>query len=173
MSNTNCKVSGMIIILAASMGFWFMYNTILRKHHGDSFDFTVFKFPQSIKCMFPNVALKEYKNKCNDADFDGWSVLHVLLYTVMGMLFPGEYVIVLFLSILSELWEYMSGWRARWIVDPLVNLGSYWVGSQLSYRYKWDLCQKYQIPNKYAFMGMIFLCLFVLINNPDFIGLEE
>nr|QBK87869.1 MAG: hypothetical protein LCMAC202_02300 [Marseillevirus LCMAC202] len=97
--------------MALSMAFWFFYNKSLRKHNGDSFEFT-------IQVSTSYVSLKEYKNDCDDADFDGWSVLHVILYILMGMLFPGEYIIVLFLSIFSELWKYLS----RWIVDPVVNL---------------------------------------------------
>ncbi len=173
MVNTHCKVSGMIIILGLSMASWFFYNKFHRKHNGDSFEFTVFKFPHQMKCLFPNVALKEYKNDCDNADFDGWSVLHVILYTIMGILFPGEYIIVLFLSIFSELWEYLSGWRARWIVDPIVNIVSYWIGSRISYHYNWDLCKKYQISGWYSFGGMLVLSTFVMINNPNFIGLEK
>ena len=171
--NRGCKISGIVIILAMTMAFWFFYNKIIRKSNGDSFEGTLFNFPNSIKCLFPNVSYKEHKNICEDADFDGWSVLHVILYVLMGALFPNEYVLVLILSIFSEMWEYVSGWGARWIVDPLVNLSSYWVGSQISKKYDLDICKRYKIPGRYTFIGLVMLSIFMILNNPDFIGLKE
>lgn len=164
---------GIIICITFSMIFWFCYNRYIRKYNGDKFEFTLFKFPKQIKCLYPNVALKEKKNICEDADFDGWSILHVILYFFMGLIFPGEYIFVIIISFISELWEYISGWRARWLVDPLVNFSSYFIASQLSYKYNLDFCSKYKIKDQYALISSLILILFLFINNPKYIGLKD
>jgi hypothetical protein len=72
------------------------------------------------------------KNICENTNFDMWSIGHILIYITLGMVVPRQYLLVFVISIVCEAYEYMAGWRARWLLDPITNLLGYVVGSMIA-----------------------------------------
>ena len=62
---------------------------------------------------------------------DGWSINHLCIYLVTGMLFPNEYLMVFLLSLICEIMEILGRSRGR-LSDIIVNLVGYLIGSLLS-----------------------------------------
>jgi hypothetical protein len=69
---------------------------------------------------------------CLSGDIDGWSIVHLGLYFLIGQIVPNQYITILGASLMWELYEYYIGIRARWWQDPLINLVGYALGSSLS-----------------------------------------
>jgi hypothetical protein len=74
-------------------------------------------------------------NNCNNEDLDGWSIMHIMIYFTLGLFLPNAHLEVLGISIVSELWEYVIGWRARWILDPITNMFGYHMGTLVAKYY--------------------------------------
>lgn len=66
---------------------------------------------------------------------DGWSIGHFAIYFTIGLFVPNAYLLVLGVSVMTELWEYIYGWRARWLLDPIVNLSGYACGTLIGQPY--------------------------------------
>lgn len=84
--------------------------------------------PHWMSCGIPFVSRNPKKNHCENVKFDGWSMGHVLIYITIGMVLPGYWLEILILSLACEMFEYVVGWRARWIIDPTANLVGYLIG---------------------------------------------
>jgi hypothetical protein len=87
-----------------------------------------FPTPFWMSCAIPYVSHNPKKNKCENVKLDGWSIGHVLIYFTIGLVLPGYWAQILALSFACEAFEYAVGWRARWIIDPLANIGGYLLG---------------------------------------------
>lgn len=84
--------------------------------------------PKWLSCAIPYVSHNEKKNKCENVKIDGWTIGHICIYATLGMVLPSYWSFVLFLSIGCEIFEYIVGWRARWLLDPMANLFGYMLG---------------------------------------------
>lgn len=107
---------------------WYIYNRFIRTKEFHPMGKLKFPTPHWASCGIPYVSRNPKKNDCKQVKFDGWSIGHVLIYITLGMVLPGYWFSVLGLSILCEAFEYVVGWRARWIIDPLANLFGYAIG---------------------------------------------
>jgi hypothetical protein len=126
------KVNVAAIILLISTLIWWLFNNFIRPAmtvtSSSIHKKRLIRMPYCISCAFPDVSQTPEKNKCYEHHVDGWSVSHFLIYFFIGMFVPGFYLEMLILSIGAEGFEYMSGWRARWIIDPVVNMIGYITG---------------------------------------------
>lgn len=108
---------------------WYIYNRFLRTKDFHPMGQQVLHTPRWMSCAIPYVSHNPKKNNCENVKFDGWSVGHVVIYFTLGMTLPGYLGPIFLLSIACELFEYIVGWRARWIIDPLANVVGYVLGS--------------------------------------------
>lgn len=103
----------------------------------------IISIPLEIKCLFG-------EDYCEEGDIDYWVLLHGFIYTMIGILIPGQYLAVTIMSILFEFMQTYMGNGARFIVNPLVNLTGYGLGSLLNHHLKKGsryekYCNKYHI----------------------------
>ncbi|MEM0354186.1 MAG: hypothetical protein QXW79_01255 [Thermoplasmata archaeon] len=96
--------------------------------------------PYSIKCFFDGPV-------CEEGNLDGWSLLHGSIFIAVGFAIPNKYLLVIIFSMLFELVRFHFGYEARPIINPLVNLTGYMIGSFLNskchlYRNKYNLLEK-------------------------------
>lgn len=93
-------------------------------HNFNNYNFKV-PVPHKIKCMFN-------ERKCEEGDFNSWSVMHFVIYLIAGFLFPNRYIFFLIISLSCELFELkVIGHNAKWILDPTTNMLGYVIGSLL------------------------------------------
>ena len=87
------------------------------------------------ECLFDYTYPMPIINRNNEIDYekclDGWSMNHFFIYFTVGLLFPREYFLVVFLSIACEIMEILGKSRGR-LSDIIVNSSGYIVGSHLS-----------------------------------------
>jgi hypothetical protein len=83
------------------------------------------QLPTGLKCLFN-------ENNCQNADFTFFTIIHIVSYIIIGYYVPDQYVIILIVSVLCEFMEYFMGFQAKFILDPIVNIVGYFIGSQLN-----------------------------------------
>lgn len=87
----------------------------------------IFEVPYGMKCYFG-------EKDCEGGDFDIFSVIHIVSYIIIGYFVPGYYLEILVISVACELLEYaMSGFQSKFLLDPVINLLGYFIGSQIKY----------------------------------------
>ncbi len=75
--------------------------------------------------------------------FDYWHLLHIILYILIGLLYPFDYILILFISVSWELYEhfmfkyiirksYCNDISCLRIEDIFFNLIGYFIGSNIS-----------------------------------------
>jgi len=122
------KLNVFILILVAWCVPWWVYNRFIRTKDFHPMGKQVLPTPHWVSCGIPYVSHNPKKNNCKNVKIDGWSVGHVLIYATIGFFFPSHLLAVSALSIVCEIFEYVVGWRARWILDPLTNIAGYVLG---------------------------------------------
>jgi len=83
--------------------------------------------PMDIKCAFQ-------ENMCEDGDIDTWSIIYFVAYSIIGYNYPNQYLVVLFISILVEIVSMWMGYPSRMIMNPLISITGYGVGSAFNRR---------------------------------------
>lgn len=117
------REQGIIIIYLIALFLLLLYNLI--RHKFDPITaIPKIDLPYSLKCLIP------FK-RCEDSYLDGWTLMHVIMHYIIGLLYPNEYLFVTGLSFGTEAVEQLVGARPRYIVDPLTNIGSYYIGNQV------------------------------------------
>lgn len=125
----NQYILNMGLLLYCICGFgWYIYNSYIRTQDFHPLGKTQFYTPECLSCGIPYVSINPLKNNCKYVKFDGWSIIHFIIFFIGGMILPDYYGTVFILSILCEVYEYYAGWRSRFIIDPLVNMLGYYVG---------------------------------------------
>ncbi len=81
--------------------------------------------PYSVKCAIGD-------NNCKDGDITSWTIGHFIIYMIVGLYVPHCYVEVLVISIVCEMLESALGHTSKFIVDPIVNMTGYIIGSAFS-----------------------------------------
>lgn len=81
--------------------------------------------PHSIKCFFNEPG-------CDTGNIDGWTLMHGLAYFIIGIIVPDHYLFIVIVSIIFELAKPYFGDNARYIINPLVNLTGYAIGSAIN-----------------------------------------
>lgn len=87
---------------------------------------TLIEIPYGLKCFFG-------QNKCEDGDFEIFSVFHIIGYFVIGLFIPDMYWVILIISIACEFIELEMGYTSKFFLDPAINIASYAIGSVLSW----------------------------------------
>lgn len=165
------KINVLLLILVIWCIPWWVYNRFLRTKEFHPMGTHVLYTPRWMSCAIPYVSTNPKKNHCENVKFDGWSIGHVLIYFTLGMFLPGYWWQILVLSVLSEAFEYIVGWRARWIIDPLANMVGYLLGHLVYinlHGWKW-------ITKTYStFLLTILLATLLFLNRPSMIprGME-
>lgn len=117
-----------MLVITISCIVWYIYNRFIRTPTFHPVGQLKFPTPKFLSCAIPYVSRNPEKNKCENVKFDGWSILHMVLYFALGLFVPGYWAYVLVLSIICEAFEYAVGWRARWLLDPIANMAGYMLG---------------------------------------------
>ena len=76
---------------------------------------------------------------------DYWHLLHIVLYILIGLLYPNDYILILIISIIWELYEHFmfkylikksncNEFSCLRIEDVFLNLFGYFIGSSLSFQ---------------------------------------
>ena len=118
------NIPGISLVAIFAVAFWVFFHLLIEPAYGN---FLLYKFivvPTWVKCPFTHP-------KCVSGDLDGWSLYHLLDHFLMGLLYPHlrlETYFVFFQSQICEFGELIAGERARFIVDPGVNVLGYVLG---------------------------------------------
>lgn len=157
------KINVLLLVLVLWTIPWWMYNRFVRTKDFHPMGQLKFPTPRWMSCGIPYVSRNPKKNNCENVKFDGWSIGHVLIYATLGMVLPGYWGIVICLSVLCEVFEYVVGWRARWIIDPVGNL----VGYALGHLYFLDLSSQVWLQSSYIGLGLsLTLAGLLYMNRP-------
>lgn len=115
-----------IIIWFLSIVFRFIFAstdlvTSLEANGSDELVYT----PEWSKCLFG-------QPQCEKSKFTWWTVLHIIMYAIVGYLVPNLYVEVAIISVGFEMIEYGVGYPAKFVLDPVANLFGYFIGSTIA-----------------------------------------
>ena len=152
---------------------WWLYNYFIRTSTFNPLGTVIMNVPSWIQDLTPHVSTNPIKNNPKLLNIDGWSIGHILIYASIGLFFPGKYVEILFISVLCELYEYLVGWRARWLLDPVVNMIGYMVGTAIEDACSFNLYNKLNnvlvfqhIGCSFSLVGILIIILF--FNQPKY-----
>lgn len=91
-------------------------------------DWYVLVLPKGLKCLIGD------KN-CESGNMNIWSIFHFISYTIIGIFVPDCFIEIIFFSIGCELVESAIGSTSKMIVDPIVNMLGYILGSAIARNY--------------------------------------
>jgi hypothetical protein len=152
---------------------WWIYNYFIRTPSFNPMGKVLIPLPSWIQNIAPHVSLNPKKNDPKLLNIDGWSIGHIMVYISIGLFFPGKYIAILIISILCEAYEYAVGWRARWLVDPAVNIVGYILGCIIEKQYKYNFYKRMKTVLMFHHIGCSFsliavLILILFVNQPHF-----
>jgi hypothetical protein len=84
--------------------------------------FILADIPYSIKCTIGD-------KKCEKGNIEIWGLFHFIIYILVGLFVPDCYIEIIIISILCELLETALGHTSKYVVDPLINITGYIIGS--------------------------------------------
>ena len=138
MSSNPEQIKKILVLLVIFAIIWLVYNNIFKvKNNGYPSDTKILDVPYSIKCFFNEPG-------CEEGNIDGWSVVHLLVCFIIGMFFPNRFLVIIIFSVAFEIIGSRLGKQPRYIINPLINITGYAIGSLMSFRndnYK----EKYQV----------------------------
>lgn len=85
-------------------------------------------FPKNVKCFIG-------EKKCEEAVINIWTFLHFTINFIAGYYYPDRFLFVFLFAIITEIWELLIGFNAKWFIDPIANLSGYALGSYLHHKY--------------------------------------
>jgi hypothetical protein len=128
----NNKAVGLIILwILIYVAAWKLYEQLYIPKYGDYFGQKLVDVPMGVKCAFN-------EPQCEKGDLDGWTLVHAVGFFLLGYFIPEQYLAVIILSIIIVVIEPYFGYHPKYIIDPLVNLTAYSVGSLLSPKKVYD-----------------------------------
>ena len=171
------SINILLLIGATWCMLWWFYNYCIRSPTCNPLGTILMHVPPWIQKLTPKVSSDPKKNNTKLLNIDGWSIGHFLIYTSIGLFFQGKYAEVLLISLLCETYEYMTGWRARWLLDPAVNLLGYTFGTFLETQFQFNLYNKLKHVHTFQKLGCTFTFISVLViilfmNRPKFMKYE-
>ena len=92
--------------------------------HFSSYNRVLIPVPYDVKCSFK-------ENNCEVGDIDLESVLLFISYFILGYAMPRYYMTVVVGSILYEIGKSYIGLNTKFIINPLIGLTAYSIGSLL------------------------------------------
>ena len=87
------------------------------------------EMPYDMKCYIG-------EPRCETGDFTIFTIIHLISYTIIGYFVPGYYFLIFIISIICEVFELGIGFQSKFILDPIVNMTGYIIGSQINYATK-------------------------------------
>jgi hypothetical protein len=81
--------------------------------------------PYGLKCYFN-------ESGCERGNITIFSFFHLIGYFIIGFLIPDYYWEIIILSYACEFLELGLGFTTKFIIDPLINISGYAIGSALS-----------------------------------------
>lgn len=125
--NDLCLVYAIFILLwNVTIAFRYVY---LHYYPNQVNENPIFRVPYGLKCYFG-------EPRCETGDFTVFTVIHLISYTIIGYLVPGLYLEILVISIACEFLELGINFQSKFILDPIVNMTGYVIGTQIRYRVK-------------------------------------
>lgn len=85
-------------------------------------DTKIVDVPVNVKCQFN-------EPDCMEGDVDGWSLAYGLVYFIVGLLYPDRYLGITIFAIAVELLCPYIGFKTRYIINPLIAITTYSLGS--------------------------------------------
>lgn len=133
-------IQKIIIVIIIFVVILVIYNfTYKSKYGGYISNVKISDVPYAIKCAFEEPG-------CEEGNIDGWTLVHGIMYFIIGLFVPNRFLVILVISIIWELLQPLMGNSARFIINPLVNLTGYAIGSLVRDNYsKSQLHEKYSI----------------------------
>jgi len=113
-----------LLIIVFTLIYW-LYSATLKVKYDELITNKIMDVPDSIKCFFG-------EDRCDEGDIDYWTLLHGIVYFIIGILVPDQYLLIVLISIGFELFQPYLGNSSRYIINPLVNLTGYAIGSVLN-----------------------------------------
>jgi len=80
--------------------------------------------PEKVKCPIRYF-------RCDEGVINLATLLHFIMYFIIGMVIPNRYGAILIVSIVFEIIELWVGFPCKIILDPIVNMLGYFLGSML------------------------------------------
>lgn len=93
--------------------------------------------PYDIKCFFG-------EDRCWEGDIDIWSVFQFIAFFIIGYLVPEQYLFVFIITFIYEIIKPSFGMKSKIIINPLINITAYSLGSIISPKKKRYLQEKYK-----------------------------
>jgi len=121
-----------IIILIICIVWWKIFGEKLS-------GVTVAEVPYNVKCFF-------HEPNCEKGDIDGETMFRGLLFLIIGYIMPNNFLLIFLIIGLLTIGEPMFGRDARYIINPLVSITGYAIGSVIG-QSACDYTKKYQIIN--------------------------
>ena len=115
MSISNIKY--VIVVLIFFVIGWRMYGDVIRK-------FKIIDVPYSVKCYFG-------EQGCEKGDIDGETLCRGILFLIIGLLIPNNYFHIIVITSIMTVIEPMFGYDTKFIINPLVSVTGYAIGSLL------------------------------------------
>lgn len=126
MDSTKEDIKKIMLLIFMFAIVWLIYNYTYKARYGDILqNMKIMDVPHAVKCYFG-------EENCDEGNIDAWSLLNMFVYFVIGYIVPGHYLLIIIVSIAFEIVKPMFGSNAKLIVDPLINLTGYAIGSMLS-----------------------------------------
>jgi hypothetical protein len=123
-----------ILIAIVSLVFIFLY----KNDHSDILSKTkLMDVPYSVKCFFKEPG-------CEEGNIDGWSIVYLLFFFIMGLIIPKKYVLVFLITIAVEIFKPCIGGRSKYIINPIIGMTGYAIGSLLRINQN-NYHEKYQV----------------------------
>lgn len=124
--NKLCLIYSIVILLwDATIAVRYLY---LYQFNGKVIENPLIEIPCGVKCYFG-------EQGCEKGNFTFFTIIHLVMYIVIGFLVPGYYIEILLISIACELLEAGLGVQSKFLLDPVVNMIGYVIGTQFRYLY--------------------------------------
>lgn len=126
MASNSDQIKKIIVLLIIFAIVWQIYNYTYKSRYGDFLgNSKLADVPNTLKCFFG-------EDRCEEGDIDGWTIVHGLMYFIIGLVIPNQYLAVIIISIIFELIQPYLGNGSRYIINPLVSITGYTIGSLIS-----------------------------------------
>lgn len=140
MSTVNTNINKIISIFILIAIIALVYMLLYRGDHSDILSrVKLADVPYSVKCYFKEPG-------CEEGNIDGWSIVYLLFFFIVGLIMPNQYVLVLLVTIGIEIFKPCIGGHSKYIINPIIGLTGYAIGSLIRTKtIHTDYHEKYQI----------------------------
>ena len=156
---------GVYILIIFFTFIWGFYNIIIRPSDLKKSHFMggcLLHISDKFKKYFPFIN-REGKIE-NENCLDKWALGHFLLYLIIGLFFPDEYIAIIIFSVLCEVFEYFIKCRSK-LSDIFVNFLGYFIGSVLYNYHTIRIILKPTYYNIYYISSLFVILLYMLAEN--------